>query len=211
MEQFHTDPPVVVTLWETYGADMQAVADALAAATGLAAHTQAYSSEDIESGVEEREKEGGLGVLLRSLVPGFIAEGGDPTMTLAAADSGYRDMAENSARLVEQQASVGGIIMGRGAQFLLADRPNTLRVKLDGRVPDRVRNAARRDSIDETRAAKRQKIEDGFRADLSRRVHGFDPRDNDHYDLVLDGPGLGPAACADIIVAAVRAKLGTGR
>lgn len=211
MDSLTTDPPVVVTLWETYGADMQAVADELAARTGLATHAQAYTSEDIESGAAEREKEGRLGVLLRSLVPGFVAEGGDPTMTLAAADSGYREMAQENRRFVLERAAEGGIIMGRGSQYLLAERPNTLRVKLDGRVDARVRNAAHRDGIDEARARRRQRIEDGFRADLSRRVHGFDPRDNEHYDLVLDGPGLGAPACAEIIVAALEVKLRPGR
>ncbi len=203
-----TQNPLVITMWETYGSNMEAIAASLAERTGLQMHKQAFSTEAIEEGQLRREKAGRLTQVLASFIPGFANDGGDPTRTMAATEASYRDMAEQNTAVVLEEAAAGGILMGRNGQFLLARRPNTLHVKVDGPVGARVANAAKVSGIDADRAAKRQVIEDDFRADLSQKTYRFDPRDNDYYDVVLNGTTLSPQAAADVIVAAVKAKLG---
>lgn len=203
-----TNTPLVITLWETYGSNMEAVSAALAARTGLQVHAQAYSTEQLEQAQEEREKAGRFTQFLASFVPLTSAVGGDPTRTLAASEGSFRDLAEANTPVVVEQARQGGIIQGRNGQFLLNRRANAVHVKLDGPVAARIANAAKASGIDAGRAAKRQSLEDEFRADMSLKTYRFDPRDNDYYDVVINGATLTPEAAVDIIAATVKGKLG---
>ena len=96
-----------------------------------------------------------------------------------------------------------------GATVILAGRPNTLAVKLDGPVAARIAHEAARTGIDEARSARRQRIEDLVRPELSMRYHSWDPRQNDRFDLVLNTTMLSYESCVEIILAALRAKTGT--
>lgn len=200
--------PLVITLWETYGSNMEAIAAALAKRTGLPVHKQAYSTEQIEAGQEAREKAGRVTQVLASFIPGFPSDVADPTRTMAVGEASFRDMAEQNTKVVQEEAAQGGILMGRNGQYLLSQRANTVHVKVDGPVGARVANGARMSGIDAHRAAKRQVIEDEFRADLSLKTYRFDPRDNDYYDVVVNGTTLAPEAAVDVILAAVKGKLG---
>ncbi|MDN5570127.1 MAG: cytidylate kinase-like family protein [Propionibacteriaceae bacterium] len=199
---------LVITMWETYGSNMDAVATALADAMGLTLHQQAYSSESIESAVEEREHQGPLSRFLRDFAPASYAPSGAAAAASLEVQSGYaREAVDNTAE-VERLAAQGGVILGRNGQYVLRHRPNTLHVKLDGPIEARIENAARASGIPHDRAARRQKVEDDFRAGLARRLHRFDPRDNEHYDLVINGATLPTDAVVAVIAAAAKAKLG---
>lgn len=198
--------PLVVTLWETYGSNMEAVAEALAAELNVPLHKQAYSSEAIEEATAEREREGALGRLLRNFAPASFTYDGGVSNAAVAAEANYTAMAEENTPLVMAAAAQGGVIQGRNGQYLLRDRPNTLHVKLDGPVEGRVAFAAQAAGLGQERAAKRQVIEDEFRSQLSMKTYNFDPRDNRWYDLILNGSGLSTQAVVAIIKAAVEAK-----
>ncbi len=200
--------PLVITMWETYGSNMEAIAAGVAKELGLKLHKQAYSSEDIEAAQARREKDGILAMFFRNLTPYAESAVGDPVRTVALATATYRDMAEQNTEVVRQEAAEGGVIMGRNGQFLLSRRPNTLHVKLDGPVSARIARGAQASGISEDRAASRQVIEDDFRANMSLRTYGFDPRDNDYYDLVLNGAAMSPDQCVSLIVAAVKGMRG---
>ena len=199
--------PLVITLWETYGSNMEAVAEALAADLKLPLHKQAYSSEAIEQATAEREREGALGRLLRNFAPANFTYDGAVSAAATASESNYAAMAEENTAVVRQAATIGGVIQGRNGQYILRDRPNTLHVKLDGPVAGRVAFAAQASGIGEERARKRQVIEDEFRSQLSDKTYHFDPRTNDWYDLVVNGSQLPVAAVVSIIKAAVEAKM----
>lgn len=198
--------PLVVTLWETYGSNMEAVAAELGAQLGLPVHAQAYSSDDIEAATAQREREGVLGRLLRNFAPANFEWDGAVSPSASAMEANYAQMAADNTPVVEAAAAQGGIIMGRNGQHILAGRPRTLHVKLDGPVEDRVDNAARIGGLSRESAAKRQVIEDEFRSQLSDKTYHFDPRTNDWYDLVVNGSQLPVAAVVSIIKAAVEAK-----
>lgn len=199
---------LVITLWERYGSNMEAVAAGLADRLGLTLREQAYSSESIETAVDEREHQGPLGRFLREFAPASFAPSGAAAAATLEVESTYAKMSVDNTAEVEALAAQGGIIMGRNGQYVLRHRPNTLHVKLDGPVEDRIRNAAQAAGIPHDRAARRQKIEDDFRAGLARKLYRFDPRDNEHYDVVVNGATLPTAVVVEIIAAAAKAKLG---
>jgi cytidylate kinase len=115
-----------------------------------------------------------------------------------------------NTRQVQQEAREGGVIVGRNAALILADRPGTLHVQLNGPLAQRVERAARDSGISLERAAKRQKREDQVRADMSLELYGWDPRETDRYDLVVNTGTMDLDVCVDVIVHAARAKAGTG-
>ena len=90
----------------------------------------------------------------------------------------------------------------------LANWPAALHVKLDGPLRQRIERAARDSGIDIERAAKRQKREDQVRADISIELYGWDPRESDRYDLVVNTGTMDLDTCADIIVQSARVKTG---
>ena len=206
MSETSNNPPLVITLWETYGSNMEAVAARLSEELGLKLHKQAFSSDEIESSINAREKQGILTQLMRGFARAFPSETSDPSPTLAAEERSYSELATENTAVVAREAGEGGIIMGRNGQFLLQSRRNTLHVKLDGPKRGRIENAARLSGISVDRAAKRQEIEDEFRSDMSQRTYRFDPRDNDYYDLVINGVALDTDTIVSLIKQAVQAK-----
>ena len=132
--------------------------------------------------------------------------GGAAAAASLEVESSYARMAVESAAEVEALAARGGVILGRNGQFVLRHRPNTLHVKLDGPVAARVALAARVAGITPERA--RQRIEDDFRAGLSRKLYWFDPRANEYYDLVVNGALWPTEVTVGVIAAAAKAKLG---
>lgn len=96
----------------------------------------------------------------------------------------------------------GGVVLGRGAQIVLADDPTALHVRLDG--PRERRLAKARETMDITAAEARNLLEDNDRARGAYVKHFYraDPADPALYDLVIDSTRLTAAASADIIVTA---------
>jgi cytidylate kinase len=129
-----------------------------------------------------------------------------PAVAMAQRDDYELVMA--NTRTVQEQARQGGVIVGRNAALILANRPAALHVLLDGPVEQRIQRAAAEGDISLDRAAKRQKREDQIRADMSLQLYGWDPRDTERYDLVVNTGTMDLDTCADIIVQAARVKAG---
>ena len=197
-------PPLVITLWETYGSNMEAVAERLAAELKLPLHQQAYSSEAVEKAEAERERQGRFGALARHALEAVVSPDGIVTPSDATLVGNYRAMAAENTAIVKQRAESGGVLQGRNGQYLLHDRPNTLHVKLDGSVEDRIAFAAQAHGIGGDRAAKRQRLEDDFRVELSHKTYGFDPRDDRWYDVVINGSKLSTEDAVHLIKEAVK-------
>jgi cytidylate kinase len=195
----------VVTLFETYGSGADYIGPRVAQALGLPFHAQAFSSEEIEHAMAERESEGLLSRVFGGMGGTYAALEG-PSVAMAQQDN-YELVMENT-RVVEQEARQGGVVMGRNGALILAARPGALHVKLDGPLDQRIERAARDSGISVERAAKRQKREDQVRADMSLVFYGWDPRDDDRYDLVVNTGTMDLDTCVDIIVAAARVKAG---
>lgn len=193
----------VVTLFESYGSGADYIGPRVAQALAVPFHAQAFSSEQIEDAMTKRESEGMLSRV-------FIAMGGSyaglegPGVALAQRDN--YDLVMENTRNVKGAARAGGVIMGRNGALILADWPGALHVKLDGPLEQRIARAAEESGIDRDRAAKRQKREDQIRADMSIELYGWDPRETNRYDLVVNTGRMDLDTCVDIIVQAARVK-----
>lgn len=197
--------PPVVTLFETYGSGASYLGPRVAQALGLPFHAQAFSSQEIENATAEREDEGVLSRVLAAIGGSYAGLEG-PSVAMAQADN--HELVMRNTREVQETAREGGVIVGRNAALILANRAAALHVMLDGPVAQRIERAARDSGIDIERAARRQRREDRVRADMSIEFYGWDPRETQRYDLVVNTGTMDLDTCVDVIVAAARIKAG---
>jgi cytidylate kinase len=196
----------VVTLFESYGAGASTIGPRLARALGVPFHQQAFSSEQLEDAEAQREKESVISRVFSAM--GGTSYGGVDVGDVTAGQRDKYDLVMENNRIVQEEARAGGVILGRNATVILVDRPSTLHIKLDAPLRQRIARAAEAAAIDIARAAKRQKREDQFRADLSIEFYGWDPREDDRYDLILNTGHLDTDTCVEIILAASTIKNG---
>ena len=197
-----SDSKPVVTLFETYGSGAAEVGPAVAAELGVPWIPQTYSSEDLEA-AEGRGHEDD------SFVARVLA-----TLGRAAASSeaglyaGQLDLmdAEDAARELRAQVADGGVVLGRNATMVLADDPRALHVKLDGPLDQRIARGAATAGVDLARARTRQAREDAARVAMSQRLFQWDPRHDDHFDLVVNTGRVPLAAAVRLILEAQRLK-----
>lgn len=201
-----SSPKPVVTLFESYGAGAAEIGPRVARALGLPFHQQAFSSEQLEDAETQREKESVISRIFTAM--GGTSYGGVDVGDVTAGQRDTYELVMENNRIVQDEARAGGVILGRNATVILAARPSTLHVKLDAPVRQRITRAAEAAEIDLDRAAKRQKREDQFRADMSIQLYGWDPRETHRYDLVLNTGNLNTDICVEIILAASKIKSG---
>ncbi|WP_347350742.1 cytidylate kinase-like family protein [Intrasporangium sp.] len=194
----------VVTLWEQYGAGAEEIGREVARSLGLPYHAQAFSSDELEHPESSLENRAVLTTVLRTMGGAY---GGFEGRDIVTTQQERRDLITTNNTAVRQSAQEGGVIVGRNATVILADRPRTLHVLLTGEVADRVARAAAAAGIPVEQAKKRQVREDDVRAEMSRVLYGWDPHQPDHYDLVLNTSRIPAAAAVSAIVNAIRATL----
>ncbi|MGH8828955.1 MAG: AAA family ATPase [Jiangellaceae bacterium] len=194
-----------MTLFESYGSGASYVGPRVAQALGVPFHAQAFSSAEIEQAEAEREHEGLLSRVFSAIGGSYASLEGRDVVVIQRDN---HDLVLENTRMIEQEADEGGVIMGRNGAFILADRPGALHVKLDGPLEQRIERAATDSGIDVERAAKRQKREDQVRADMSIQFYGWDPRQMERYDLVVNTGIMDLDTCIEIIVQAARVKAG---
>jgi cytidylate kinase len=112
-----------------------------------------------------------------------------------------------AAHLVRALLSLGAlghcVIVGRGSAFVMpGDR--TVRVRLVGRLEDRVEATARRLGLSREDAARWVEQTERERARFVRDHFLKDPADPHQYDLILNTSRWSVAECADLIAEAAR-------
>lgn len=202
MQQTDTAKPVV-TIFEYVGSGAEYVGHKVAEALGLPFHSQAFSSEAIESGqADQADDEGAVLAQVFSVMGG--AYGGFGGREVATTQRQAYDLVMDNNRTVWGFADEGGVILGRNGAVILAERPNTLHVLLTAAVEDRVARLASEGGVTLEQAAKRQVHEDQVRADISRVLYGWDPLLPDRYDLVLNTSRIPLDAVVNAILDALR-------
>ena len=98
----------------------------------------------------------------------------------------------------------GGVILGRGAAIVLADRPGAFHVRLDGDPERRLRQAMALRRISESEARAAMARNDKARMTYVRHFYGEDATRSEHYHLVLDSTQVPLETCVDVIVSAVQ-------
>lgn len=200
-------PKPVVTLFEQYGSGADAIGRAVAEAIGLPYHAQAFSSEELEGGPAQSREDAldDQATLAEVFTAMGGAYGGFDGREVVATQREKRDLVRDNNATVRGFADEGGVIVGRNATMILADRSNTVHVLLTGNLKDRVARGAEASGVSEDQAGRRQRREDQVRADMSRILYGWDPLEPHHYDLVINTSRIPAASAVAAIVDTIRA------
>jgi cytidylate kinase len=98
------------------------------------------------------------------------------------------------------------VIIGRGSQAILRDRPDTLHVAVTAPFAVRVQRIAERDNIPPEKAKGVVEESDKGRLDYHHKYFKIDPMDLNLYDLVVNTGCLRYEEAAQLIVTALRCK-----
>lgn len=188
----------VVTLFESYGAGADYVGPKVAELLGLTYVGQGHSTEDLEAADPK-----GSG---RINLAAFYSAMAWSDATIPHLEDPMRARAKEQAVLVFELAKDGAVILGRNASVILADVPGALHVKLDGSEKYRVARASQTQGITTEQADLRRRREDSARAEMSMALWGWDPRQSDHFDLVINTEKFGLDGAVDIIVTCARTQ-----
>ncbi|WP_448615932.1 cytidylate kinase-like family protein [Modestobacter sp. URMC 112] len=202
----------VVTVSASFGAGGPEIATAVAERLGLPFHDRAIPVLVAgRLGVPVAEAEAndetiarGLWRLITSLGSMPDPVGGVLPVSTLPDERAYRDQTERV--LAEIAAGPGGVVLGRAAAMVLADRPDALHVRLDG--PPAGRLAAARALLDlpEDQVRREMEAADAARVAYVRHFYRADPADARHYHLVVDATALPHDVVVDMVVAAARAR-----
>lgn len=192
----------ILTVSRQYGAGGMTVATAVAEALGY----RFADREIVEQAAARVGLDGDLADHLDERVPALVEKVG---LALAAASPEFglvappaaddRLLADEVRRVLESMASAGGfVVMGRGGQAALHDRPDAVHLQLVGELPDRVARVMRSQQLSEAEAREACRRVDAERAGYVRRFYGVDISDPLLYDAVLNTSRLGTDGAAEI-------------
>jgi cytidylate kinase len=99
------------------------------------------------------------------------------------------------------------VVLGRAGAAVLANRPRTLHVRLDGPVERRIVRASEMEGITTAEARSRQGETDRARNLFVRRLYHRDPEDVSLYHLRIDTTILPTSAVVRILIDAVEASI----
>ena len=202
----------LIALSASYGAGGSVVGPKLAERLGVpfvdrAIPTRVAEELDVplSDALEHDENVGGLlDRMLKHLAPlsGAYASG-KATEALIGGDL-YREATE---RVICEHAEAGaGVILGRACAVVLRDRPEVLRVRLDGPEEARIEQAMRIQGIDRETAERRMRQTDRARDAYVRHFYAADPRDTSLFHLMIDSTAIDLGACVEIIARASEAR-----
>lgn len=203
----------VVTVSRQYGAGGMTVATAIAESLGY----RFADREIVEQAAARVGLDEDLADHLDERVPALVEKVG---LALAAASPEFglvappaaddRLLAEEVRHVLESMASAGGfVVMGRGGQAALQDRPDAVHVLLVGELPDRVARVMRSQQLPENEAREACRRVDAERAGYVRRFYGVDISDPLLYDAVLNTSRLGTDGAADVTAKIARSRFAT--
>lgn len=113
-------------------------------------------------------------------------------------------LARLTRQLIEEAAQAGNaIIVGRGGNCILADRPRTLHVFVFAPLGARIERLMRREGLTRGEAERRIGGMDKLRTDYAHKFYQADWRDPDRYTLQLDSSVWGETGTADAIMQAL--------
>jgi cytidylate kinase len=199
-----------VTVSRLYGAGGIRVAEAV----GEGLRWRAVDRELVEEAARRLGVDPRLAAALDEKVPALIEEAGlalaaaeRPPVPVSALDD--RALAEAVRAVIVSLADTGGyVILGRGGQAALRDRPDAVHIQLSGDLEDRAARVAERQGISQAEARARCRRVDEERAAYVRRFHGADIRDPLLYDAILNTSRLGVDGAARAALDVIRSRLG---
>ncbi len=163
---------------------------------------------DAEAHDEEARSPSWLDRLLR----GFINTDGSVPAPVPSDTFTSEDFRRATEEVLLRQAATGqGVVLGRAAVIVLRDRPEVLRVRLDGPPERRVEQAMSLGDIDRAAAEAALTRIDRTHAEYARRFYSADIRDPRLYHLTLDSTSIPLPTCVEIIAAAAGSLASSGQ
>lgn len=164
---------------------------------------QLQTSDDVVSSLDERLDP--LGVrMLHSLAVAAAPEAG---IVQPAASDINADEVERATRTIiaELASSNSMIIVGRGARWILGNRPDALHIRLVAAFEIRVARAMDKEGLDRKTAERLVRTTDRARAAHIERYYGVDWKEPENYDMVLNTGEISIELATDLIVQAAGA------
>jgi hypothetical protein len=138
----------------------------------------------------------------RNRIEDFIAE------TILGASGSALGYVRQVIRVVHSIERHGGaVVIGRGSQFILPE-DSALRVRVVCPHEKRVSGYAERENLSRQEAEQQVRHVERERQAFHRRYYQQEVGEPTHYDLVVNTGFMSVEACADVVVAAYRAKFG---
>jgi cytidylate kinase len=119
-------------------------------------------------------------------------------------DDDYRRATEQV--LQDYARGEGAVILGRAGAVVLRGEPRALHVRLDGPVDARIRQGMAIEGVDRDTAERHISETDKARRAYVQHFYRCDLQDAALYHLVIDSTAIPLDACAELIVAAARAR-----
>lgn len=176
-----------------------AVIGAVAERLGLSAAEVSSRDERVPSLVER------IAESMSMATPEF----GVPTADVSLTETAETRIVDVTRRVIEEAVQRGNLVLvGRGAQVLLADRADALHVFCYAPKKFLVEYAIKYRGLAAENAEHEVDKRNKQREQYVRRNFGRDWRQLDHYHLCVDTGRLGINGAADLVVAAARARFG---
>jgi cytidylate kinase len=202
----------LIALSASYGAGGSVVGPELAKRLGVPFVDRAIPTQVAESLsvplAQALERDENVGSLLDRMLKHFAPLSG----AYVAGDAGEALMGDDvyrqaTERVICKHAAAGrGVILGRACAHVLRDRPEVLRVRLDGPEEARIEQAMRIQGVDRDTARERMRQTDRARDAYVRHFYGTDPRDISHFHLIVDSTAIGLDACVDLVARAAQSR-----
>jgi cytidylate kinase len=169
------------------------------------AHLAGLSTDEVAR--REERAPGLLERLARTLAAASpemsVTTGGSPPPV----ETEEETIVKTTERVIAQVAAEGRVVLvGRGAQAVLARRPNALHVYVIASKEFRRKIAIERLGVDPATVDRVMQETDAFRDQYIKTNYGRDRRDLTQYDLVLNAERLGLPGAAAVIVDEVRRR-----
>jgi len=143
-----------------------------------------------------------------ALAAGTPLVGGGPAPQFDPNGLSDTALAEATRRVIVSLADTGDyVILGRGAQVALRDRPDTVHIALVAELGDRMKRIMDSQGVDEKEARARCERVDAERAGYVRHYYGQDIRNPLLYDATLNTSRLGVEGAAGLAVDLTRRRL----
>ena len=174
-----------------------AVVDAVAERLGVS-RAEVSSIEERVPSLSER-----IASTLRMSTPEFVMPIADVSLT----ETAEMRIVDVTKRVMEEAVQQGNaVLVGRGAQCMLADRPDALHVFCYAAMPALVEYAIAHRGVNPANAEHEVEKMNRQREHYVKRNWGRDWRAFENYHLCLDTGRLGIDTAADVVVAAARER-----
>lgn len=206
--------PPLITITRQYASGGSDVARLVADALGWTVIDNEFVDEVAQRAglprAEVAQREERAAGLLERLARTLAAATPELSVSEAAVSDAERDEAEihrMTERIIHEAANEGrAIVVGRGAQAILARRPDALHVYVVASKPWRRRLAIEKLGVDPAAVDKVIEETDKGRDRYVKTYSGRVRRDLDNYDLVVNAERLGIEGAAGVIVAEAKRR-----